>query len=166
VRHSAHSCSVPVCRALLAGGAHSTGVLSPSSALHLPDAVSPLHAMVEAADEAAAVQIAKLLLARNAPVDGLDFRGRTALMLAVSNGKLQLAAALLRAGASATSRSSSAGRTALHYAALAGSVAAVQLLVKHGADAGCFDTAEASLPLHYACRDNHLQVSVTHSTST
>jgi ankyrin repeat protein len=130
--------------------------------------VLPLHELVEAPDEAAEVQIAKLLLARNAPVDSPDSQGNTALMLAVSSSKLQLAAALLKTGASTAARRSS-GRTALHCAAQAGSAAAVQLLVKHyGADAaaaaaaaGCFDgKGRRFLPLHYACKAGHVQVSL------
>lgn len=79
-------------------------------------------------------EVAAVLLAAGAAVDGLDRTGQTALFYAAMNGNVPMIEALLRAGANVNARSDSGG-TALMEAASNGQPEAVRALLAAGADA-------------------------------
>ncbi|MBO7412014.1 MAG: SUMF1/EgtB/PvdO family nonheme iron enzyme, partial [Ottowia sp.] len=79
-------------------------------------------------------EVAAVLLAAGAAVDGLDRTGQTALFYAAMNGNVPMIEALLRAGAAVNARSDSGG-TALIEAASNGQPEAVRALLAAGADA-------------------------------
>lgn len=73
--------------------------------------------------------VARVLLNAGAHVDATEFRGMTALMLAMANGFVETAKELMHSNASLSIRSANTGYTALMYAALWGKFACCQLVV-------------------------------------
>ena len=74
--------------------------------------------------------VARLLIKAGVKVDAVEYRGMTALMLAMANGYVETARELLQAGASLGLRSSDKGYTPLMYAALWGKFACCKLGVE------------------------------------
>ena len=83
------------------------------------------------ASEAGDLQAVKSMLARGAPMDGKDARGKTAVFRAVSRGHQEVTQALLEKGAPVKDE---AGADSLGEAALHGQIELVRLLLDHGAD--------------------------------
>uniref|UniRef100_A0A0K0CWW8 ANK_REP_REGION domain-containing protein n=1 Tax=Angiostrongylus cantonensis TaxID=6313 RepID=A0A0K0CWW8_ANGCA len=70
----------------------------------------------------------------------VDQHGRTLLMLAAHNGRVDSLKTLLALNQNSLNSTNGAGKTALHLAAEAGEVLAVQQLLVAGADAECRDS--------------------------
>jgi ankyrin repeat protein len=110
-------------------------------------------------DDTAAARTTKLLLPHCSSFDVEDPSSKsTALMQAVSYGKLLVARVLRAAGADLHRRDSTG--TAMHYAAISGSIAVVKWLQSLGLDpreAG----GKGLLPLHIACHYKHTSLCTT-----
>jgi ankyrin repeat protein len=97
-------------------------------------------------EDAAAVNT---LLQQRADVNGAQGDGMTALHWAAEHGDRDLAATLLKRGASLTANTRIGHHTPLHVAARGGHAAVVRLLVDAGADVRALTTTGAA-PLHFA----------------
>ncbi|VUC25001.1 unnamed protein product [Clonostachys rosea] len=127
-----------------------------SEALEMLDATgsAPLHlAVIRGHDHAV-----QELIDAGADVNCKDFVGLTPLMLASTNGWIDMMQLLLSAGRTRTGRGRSRcrinqrdmkGKTALHYAAKYGYLGAVQLLLEEGADSSAHELFGWT-PLHLA----------------
>ena len=93
----------------------------------------PEEALRKAAEAGDAATVHKLIAGRPALLDEKDKHGRTALIWAAHNGHLQIAEALVDAGADLDLQDSY-GFTALYCAAYSNKPAVVRLLVGRGAD--------------------------------
>jgi len=92
--------------------------------------------------------VARLLVEYGAPLEAMDFNGRTPLHLACERGHRDIALFLVKEGASITAESHDL-KTSLHYAAFSGLLQVVQLLVKRGVDVNS-RTKWGDTALHYA----------------
>lgn len=119
------------------------------------DGLTPLHyAALRGHDD-----IAKILIARNAPLDTRDKLGRTPLHCAAGNGQVSVAELLLDKGAKVNETDERVGWTPLHYAAGNGQVAVAELLLEKGAKVNETDAGLGWTALHCAAEDG--QVSMT-----
>jgi ankyrin repeat protein len=93
------------------------------------------------------------LIRRGLPVDVPDRVGTTPLMVAAAFGNVDVAEALLDAGANPNAHDAANGTAPLHFAALAGHAAIVRLLLGRGAAIAIRD-GHGESPLHYAAYYN------------
>jgi ankyrin repeat protein len=112
------------------------------------------HALVECAraGDAKAVQE---LLEKGAPVNGQDYFGTTALIIAASEGHADVVKVLLaQPGIEVDEKNKSSGSTALAMAAYKGHVDIIELLVAAGANINETDDGN-NTPLMYAAQQGH-----------
>ncbi|SEG33887.1 Ankyrin repeat-containing protein [Nonomuraea solani] len=93
-------------------------------------------------------EVADVLLAAGADVNGRESGGWTALLWAAANGHAAVAKALIEAGAE-TDTANDDGDTPLSLAARRGALGVVQVLLEAGADAGKYD-GDGDTPLDIA----------------
>jgi ankyrin repeat protein len=91
--------------------------------------VSPLHDAVAAGDAAAV----RRLIAAKVPLDARDARGRTALLVATHQDRVEIARLLIEAGADVNAKDSISDSPYL-YAAAEGRLDILRLTLAHGAD--------------------------------
>lgn len=98
--------------------------------------------------------MAELLIAGGADIHALDREGRTAIRIAVEQGRREALEMLLKKGARADERGPR-GQTLLHYAALRGHGSIATLLMAQGLDVNAKDDSGRT-PLHGAAEENSL----------
>ena len=97
----------------------------------------------------------QLFLSKKAPVNAVDYSGRTALMLSSEAGAIKLTKQLLAHGATAAIQDSD-GRTALHFAAMKGRSPIVSLLLAAGASPMATDGG-GKTPREYAAMEGYVE---------
>jgi len=100
--------------------------------------------------------MAELLIAGGADIHALDREGRTAIRIAVEQGRREALEMLLKKGAREDERGPR-GQTLLHYAALRGHGSIATLLMAQGLDVNAKDDSGRT-PLHGAAEENSLWV--------
>lgn len=113
---------------------------------------TPLHYAARRAH----VGMARLLLSRNADVNGEDNARLTPLHWATTEGSIEVIELLLAAGANPNAAADN-GRTPLHWAARGGQVGVVKCLLENGADATAEDEA-GKIPVDEATEEGHAEV--------
>ncbi|CAH0549306.1 unnamed protein product [Brassicogethes aeneus] len=102
------------------------------------------------------VEIANVLLSKDADIDAQDINGKSPLIFAVSNNHTETAKFLINKGADVNLRGSKDNATALHDAAATGNVEIAKVLLSKDADIDAQDINEFS-PLMFAVNKNHTE---------
>lgn len=100
----------------------------------------------------------KALLEHGAKVDVVTLQGDTALLLAAKSGHVEVAEALLQAGANPLAEEATYGDTPIYLAAMAGHVKLVELMVANGVDVNLRNSRTGETPLWVAAMDDRVEV--------
>lgn len=124
-------------------------LLAIASLIAASGAASPMEAPVAGAAERGDLEAVRTLLRQGADVNTAQSDGMTALHWAASRNDVEIAKALLYAGATPQSTTRLGGYTPLHLASRGGNVEVARLILKAGADPNAY-TITAVTALHFA----------------